>query len=69
MPRTPQHLSPLTEKQLQVVRLSDLTIIEIGSRLGISPSSVVTRMDSIKIKFGVFSKQEITEIARQRGLL
>jgi DNA-binding CsgD family transcriptional regulator len=42
---------------------------QIGNEMGISAATVAVHLDGAKLKLGVFSKKEVVEVARARGLV
>lgn len=63
-----QNLSP---RQLEVAYLLDegLTYIEIGERLGISPTTARQHVRDMRLKFGVTHKRHLPHILRELGLI
>jgi len=61
----------LSQRELAVLRLlaMDLTYEAIGERLHISPSTVKAHTGHIAEKLGVTRRQQVVQVARQRGLL
>ena len=70
-PRTDGLVEPLTERELEVLRLlrTALTTPEIASELGIAPSTVRTFVKNLYGKLGVHRRLEAIERAEQLGLL
>jgi len=64
-------IEPLTERELQVLRLltTRLTSTEIAEQLFLSPNTVRSHMKSIYGKLDVHSRQEALERASELGLL
>lgn len=60
-----------TETQLEVLRLIDqnLTQVEVGQKLGISPRTAKAHMDTLRAKLGVPKARMLGRVARERGLI
>lgn len=69
--RTAQRVSPLSERETEILRLvgKGLNFKEVGSVLAISPSTVVTHVKRIYQKLAVHSRGEAVYEANQLGLL
>ncbi len=61
----------LTEKQMQVLKLSDkgLTAAEIAEKLGVTASNVNKHLNVLRAKFGVEKARQLGRAARDRGVL
>jgi LuxR family maltose regulon positive regulatory protein len=70
-PATPPLIEPLSERELEVLRLvsSGLTNREIGLRLHLSPNTIKRHTLNIYEKLGVHSRTEAVAKARTLGLL
>jgi LuxR family maltose regulon positive regulatory protein len=70
-PAAPDLAEPLTERELEVLRLlrSSLTTPEMAAQLGIAPSTVRTFVKSVYGKLGVHRRLEAIERAEDIGLL
>lgn len=62
---------PLTAKELEVLQAlaSDLTLGEVGEKLGVSRNTVHTHVSRIYAKLGVSSRVEATLVAARLGLV
>ena len=63
--------SGLTGREVDIARLAALrkSNKEIGAALGISPRTVSTHLSNIFVKLNVGSRSELTDVAREQGLL
>ena len=68
---TVQHGEPLTEREIDVLRLlqSSLSLSEIARELFISPNTVKTHAKAVYRKLGVGSRNEAVRIGRHRLLV
>lgn len=64
-------MQKLTERQLEIAReiSQGYTYEEIGSHLGLSPSTVKAHTNIIKLKLGITHKRHIPRILKELGIL
>jgi DNA-binding NarL/FixJ family response regulator len=69
--RTEGRVQPLTDRELEVLRLAkdDLSNPEIAQALHISPGTVRNHLSSTYRKLGVHSRHEALQVAKNRGLV
>jgi len=70
-PASPRYDQPLGRREIQVIRLAALghSNAVIGQRLGISPNTVSTHLQTVSVKLGARDRAHASMLAARRGYI